>query len=99
MTDATGKAQGLAIDNLSFSATGSATPPQVPLNFTVGATNLTLSWTGQSGQTYQVEYKDDLAAGTWLPLGNAVVGTGAPLTFNADLKVSSQRYFRLRMTP
>jgi hypothetical protein len=99
MTDPTGKAQGLAIDNLSFSAGNSATAPLVPLNFQVGATNLVLSWIGLNGQTYQVEYKDDLAAGTWQPLGSPVVGTGAPLTFNADLKVLSQRYFRLRMTP
>jgi hypothetical protein len=99
MTDATGKAQGLAIDNLSFSASSSATVPQVPLTFTVGTTNLSLSWIGQNGQTYQVEYKDDLGPGTWQPLGNPMLGTGAPLSFNADLRTSSQRFFRLRISP
>jgi hypothetical protein len=99
MTDASGKAQGLAIDNLSFSASSGATPPQVPLSFTVGTTNLTLSWIGQNGQTYQVEYRDDLATGTWLPLSNPVAGTGIPLSFTADLKTASQRYFRLRVSP
>jgi hypothetical protein len=99
MTDATGKAQGLAIDNLSFSASSSATGPQVPLTFTVGTTNLSLSWIGQNGQTYQVEYKDDLGPGSWQPMGNPIPGTGAPLSFNADLRTSSQRFFRLRMSP
>lgn len=97
MTDDTGKAQGLAIDNLSFSADTSATSAQVPLNFTVGSTSLTLSWIGQNGQTYQMEYKDDLASGTWLPLSNPVEGTGIPLSFTADLRTSSQRFFRLRI--
>jgi hypothetical protein len=99
MTDATGKAQALAIDNLSFSASDLVSPAQVPLNFTVGATNLTLSWVGQSGQTYQLQYNDDLSSNNWLPLGNPVVGTGVPLSFTADLGSSEQRFFRLRVTP
>ena len=100
MTDSTGKAQGLAIDNLSFSATaGSATPPPVPLGFQTTATNLVLSWTGVAGQTYQVEYKDDLAAPGWTALGNPLTGTGSVLSISSDFTHSAQRYYRLRTLP
>jgi hypothetical protein len=99
MADPTGKAQGLAIDNLSFSAFGAAIPPRVPVSFTTSGTNLVLSWTGAAGQTYQVEYKDDLGASTWTALGSPITGAGAPLTFTSDFSQSTQRFYRLRLVP
>jgi hypothetical protein len=99
MTDPGGKAQGLAIDNLSFSASVGSTPTPVPLNFQASTTNLVLSWTGIAGQTYQVEYKDDLKATVWTPLGSPISGTGAPLTFTADFTQSTQRFYHLRVLP
>ena len=72
MTDSTGKAQGLAIDNLSFSAS-------VPLTIQTVGTNLFLNWPGVAGQTYQLEFKDDLSAPTWISLGSAVTGNGGTL--------------------
>jgi hypothetical protein len=98
MTDPTGKAQGLAIDDLSFSAAGQASAP-VPLGFETTTTNLVLSWTGIAGQTYQLEYKDDLAAATWTPLGTPLIGTGAVLSIANDLTQSSQRFYRLSLLP
>ena len=77
MTDSTGKAQGLAIDNLSFSA---SVPVPVPLSLQTSGTNLVLSWPGIPGQIYQLEYKDDLTAPTWTPLGSPVTGNGGSLT-------------------
>ena len=47
MTDSTGKAQGLGIDNLSFSA---SVPLPVPLNVQVAGTNVFLNWPGVAGQ-------------------------------------------------
>ncbi len=99
MVDATGKAQGLAIDNLSFSASSQATPPQIPLNFQSTSTNLVLSWTGIAGQNYQMQYSDNLASNVWLPLGNPIVGTGALLTVTNDFTQSSQRFYRLSIAP
>jgi hypothetical protein len=94
MTDSTGKAQGLAIDNLSFSA---SLPLPVPLNIQISGTNLLMNWPGAAGQTYQLEYKDDLTSPTWTPLGNPVTGTGATLTFTNDFGASPQRFFRLQL--
>jgi hypothetical protein len=99
MTDFTGKAQGLAIDNLSFSATSQTLPSAAPLNAQTTSTNILLSWTGMSGVTYQLEYKDDLAVPAWTALGSPVPGTGATITFTNDLTQSSQRFYRLTIVP
>jgi hypothetical protein len=97
MTDSTGKAQGLAIDNLSFSA-NVPVPVPVPLGFQTSSTNLILSWTSVAGQTYQLEYKDDLTVPAWNPMGSPITGTGGPLSITNDITASAQRYFRLRLT-
>jgi hypothetical protein len=92
MTDDTGKAQGLAIDNLSFSA---SVPRPVPLTLQTSGTNLFLAWPGAAGQTYQVEYKDNLSDPTWTPVGGAVTGAGGTLTLTNNFGGSPQRFFRL----
>ena len=94
MNDSTGKAQGLAIDNLSFSA---SIPLPVPVNIQTSGTNLLLNWSGVAGQTYQLEYKDDLSSATWLPLGNPVTGAGLNLTTTNNFGPAGQRFFRLRL--
>ena len=99
MTDATGKAQGLAIDNLSFSASTQAIPLSVPLAFQATAANLVLSWEGVAGELYQVEYKDDLRSTDWTALGNPMTGAGAVLSFTNDFSLSTQRFYRLRILP
>jgi len=92
MTDNTGKAQGLGIDNLSFSA--SILP--IPVNVLISGTNLFLNWPAVAGQSYQLEYKDDLGAPAWTPLGSPVTGTGGTLTITNDF-ASPLRLFRLRL--
>jgi hypothetical protein len=94
MTDSTGKAQGLGIDNLSFSA---SVPLPVPVDIQTSGTNLFLNWPGVAGQTYQLEYKDDLTAPVWTPLGDPVTGSGSPLTLTNNFGTSPQRFFRLRL--
>jgi hypothetical protein len=94
MTDDTGKAQGLAIDNLSFSA---SVPLPVPLSVHTAGTNLFLAWPGAAGQTYQLEYKDNLTDPAWTPLGNPVTGAGGTLTLTNNFGGSPQRFFRLQL--
>ena len=94
MADATGKAQGLAIDNLSFSA---SLPLSVPLTVQAAGTNLFLNWPGVAGQTYQLEYKDSLTDPAWMPVGNPVTGTGGALTLTNNSSASPQRFFHLRL--
>jgi hypothetical protein len=94
MTDNTGKAQGLGIDNLSFSA---SIPLPVPVDIQISATNLLLNWSGVAGQTYQLEYKNNLTDPAWTPLGGPVTGTGGTLTLTNDFGASPQRFFHLRL--
>jgi hypothetical protein len=95
MTDSTGKAQGLGIGNLSFSATA---PPPVPLNIQISGTNLLLNWSATSGQIYQLEYKDDLTAPAWTPLGGPVTGTGGTLILTNSFGTSLQRFYRFQLS-
>ena len=94
MTDTTGKAQGLGIDNLSFSA---SVPLPVPLTVQTSGTNLFLNWPGVAGQTYQLEYKNNLSDPTWTPVGNPVTGTGGTLALTNNSAASPQRFFHLRL--
>jgi hypothetical protein len=92
MTSSTGKSQGLAIDNLSFSA---SVPQPVPLNLQFSGTNLFMTWPGVAGQIYQLEYKTNLTDPAWIPLGNPVTGAGQTLVQTNNFGGSRQRFFRL----
>jgi len=94
MTDSSGKAQGLAIDNLSFSASA---PIPASLSIQTSGANLILSWPSVAGQQYQLEYKEDLSTPTWTPLGSPVTGDGGTLTAINNFGASNQRFFRLRL--
>ncbi len=94
MPDSSGKAQGLGLDNFSFSA---SVPQAVPLTIQTSGTNLFLNWPGVAGQIYQLQYKDDLTAPAWTPLGNPVTGTGGALTLTNNFGGSPQRYYRLQL--
>jgi hypothetical protein len=94
MTDSTGKAQGLAIDNLSFSA---SVPVPVPVNLQISGTNLIFNWIGILGQNYQLEYKTNLTDPVWIPLGSPITGNGGTLTTTNNFGASSQRFFHLRL--
>jgi hypothetical protein len=100
ITDATGKGQGLAIDNLSFAAEpwsfGVASPP---LAAVAAQTNLLLSCATVAGLNYQLQYTTNLGAGLWLPLGSVVPGTGGAITFTNSLTGLPQCYYRVAIQP
>lgn len=98
MTDNTGKAQGLGIDNLNFSATAfpsGFSTPALSLQTSSG-TSLLLSWPTVDGLMYQLEYNNDLNGSNWIPLGNPVPGTGALATFNIGA-TNTTSFFRLQI--
>lgn len=98
MPDSTGKAQGIGIDNFSFSANA---PAEQSMSCQTVSTNnrasVQLNWTGNIGQIYQLEYNDDLSTTNWLPLGNPVTGNGGKASATVTPGASSQRFFRLRL--
>ena len=95
MTDSSGNAQGLGIDNLSFSASA---PAAIPLNIQTAGTNLVLTWSATANQMYQLQYKDDLSASAWTPLGSLMIGTGGTMTITNNFGASTKRFFRLQVT-
>ena len=64
---------------------------------TFGA-DLVMSWLSVPGQMYQIEYKDDLNANAWTPLGSPLAGNGDLLTVTNRLSSSPQRYYRLSLS-
>ncbi len=99
MADPAGKAQGLAIDTLSFSATAQATLTPVPLDLKLSANKFTISWQGLSGQRYQLDYKADLSAQSWTPLNGPVSGTGIPISLIITNANSASGFYRLSIVP
>jgi hypothetical protein len=100
MASPAGKSQGLAIDNLSFSA--SVWPSSMsfpPLVAQVSETNLLLSCATVAGLSYQEQYKTNLATGPWLPLGVVIPGNGGSITFTNDLTLSAQSFYRVMILP
>jgi len=59
---------------------------------------LTFSWQAPAGLSYQVEYKDELNALSWTPIGSPLSGNGGVLTFAHPLS-PQRRFFRLRILP
>src|SRR5439155_16251684 len=70
------------------------------LNFgqlTRAGNQLTLGWDTAPGQTYRLEYKDDLGAATWTALGSDLLATGSSLSVNITITSPSHRFYRLRL--
>ncbi|HVY69182.1 MAG TPA: lamin tail domain-containing protein, partial [Verrucomicrobiae bacterium] len=58
---------------------------------------LVLGWEATPGASYRVEYKDDLGAAQWTPLGSTVTAPGASVAISIDLSGATQRFFRVRV--
>jgi hypothetical protein len=81
----------LAIDNLSFSA--NEAPPLV--NVSILGSGLLLNWQTVLGQSYQVEYKNNLTDPAWTVLGGPISGTGGFISVTNNATLSTQRFFRI----
>ena len=100
MASPAGKSQGLAIDNLSFSALAWPSGMLAPrLEAQVSGNKLLLSCPTLAGVSYQAQYKTNLTSSPWLPLGGAVLGGGSSITFTNDVILSDQSFFRVIGVP
>jgi hypothetical protein len=95
MLDATGKGQGLAIDDLTFSATSSSTVLVPQLSIQAAATNVVVSWL-VSGDTFVLQANSDLSlpAG-WTTAPQQVVITNGTNTVTIPIG-PSQQFYRLK---
>ena len=87
MADPTAKGQGLAIDNLNFSASGTpqtVAGPALNQIFPAGVAGgggMVLSWPTLLARTYQMQFKTNLNQAAWQPIGTPQVGNGQMLSF------------------
>ena len=72
-------------------------PPAPTVSSTIagaGTANATISWSSVNGANYQVQYKNDLNAPSWTPLGN-VTASGATASFNDTTGPTTNRFYRV----
>jgi hypothetical protein len=60
---------------------------------------LSLTWSTEAGEEYQLQYNSDLSSSNWINLGSSVTANGA--TFNTTDSVTNgpQRFYRLALSP
>lgn len=64
--------------------------------FGVSGTNFTVRIRGYTGHTYQLQYCDNLAGGSWQNVGTPVAGTGVQIDFTHSGGATAQhRYYRV----
>jgi hypothetical protein len=63
-----------------------------------GSNQVSFSFSTLPGQTYRVEYKGDLNAPQWLPLGPGWSATGTNLMVS-DTMTATQRFYRVLLVP
>jgi hypothetical protein len=101
MNDATGKAQGLAIDNLSFSATSQQTVTNSPVTLTLQASSdnpFMISWPASAGG-YQLYSATNLVPPvTWTPVTPAAAETNGTF-YLPILPTNAGQFFRLSASP
>jgi hypothetical protein len=59
---------------------------------------LTMGWEAAPGQSYRVEYRDDLSTGNWQPLPgseNIAAGNNSSLSVTVDVSAVPHRFYRL----
>jgi hypothetical protein len=61
----------------------------------IGGDKVRLSYTVQSGVTYQLQYKTSLTDAVWLPLGLPVEATGSVMTVEDVIAGQARRFYRL----
>jgi hypothetical protein len=64
-----------------------------------GGGSVQLAWDTTPGQTYQVQYTDDLEAGRWMDLGEPIVGDGSAAQVDDAPNGDRRRFYRIVALP
>ena len=60
---------------------------------------LQFSWSAAVGRAYQVQYRSDLAQGTWVDLGGSVIATSTTMAGSDPITTNPQRFYRVILLP
>jgi hypothetical protein len=56
---------------------------------------VTLNFAVYAGQTYRVEFKDNLEDGTWTPLGDDIVADSSVISVPDSATGNARRFYRV----
>ncbi len=75
--------------------------PAAPVFQPVSLTNgmLSLTWSTEAGETYQLQHNSDLTSTNWTNLGSAATATGATLSATDTVANGPPRFFRVALLP
>jgi hypothetical protein len=71
-------------------------PPRLSAGLNVSGNSISLSWSGQSGQTYQVQCTTNLAPADWVKLGSSIPGTNGTMTVSDGIG-AAQKFYRVEV--
>jgi hypothetical protein len=66
---------------------------------TLTNSTLSLTWSTESGGTYQLQYNSDLSSSNWTNLSNAVTAAGATLSATDSVTNGPRRFYRGVLLP
>jgi len=101
MADSAGKAQGLGIDNLSFSASSQplgVVSPQLSVQGLQGG-DFVVTWPTFDGERHEFESTTNLSGGNWQTVGAVMIGTGGPISVTNVASAAPQSFLRIRVLP
>jgi len=74
-------------------------PPPAVVGYALNGDTFTFSWPSVSGLQYQVYHKEELEEAFWVPIGDVLPGTGAPLSFTNLITGAGQSFYRIAILP
>jgi subtilase family serine protease len=85
----------LALDDVSVM------PIAVPMfqSAAKSGNTVTLTWTAQTGATYQLQYKTNVTATNWVNLGSPTNATSGKVSFPDTIGPDSLRFYRVALMP
>jgi uncharacterized repeat protein (TIGR03803 family) len=60
---------------------------------------LSLTWSTEAGEMYQLQYNSDLSSTNWTNLGSPAAATGATLSAADSVTNAPRRFYRLALLP
>ena len=81
--------------------TQTVTVPELALTAAFTGGSFTLQFSTQAGRHYRVEFRDDLAKGSWAPLAgyDNLMGTGSAQTVSQPIVATMHRFYRVVRLP
>jgi uncharacterized repeat protein (TIGR03803 family) len=73
-------------------------PPSI-VSVTAAGGRRTITWSGETGQTYQLQFNTGLIPGGWIDLGNPIIAVGPLISANDSRVVGSQGFYRVVALP